>query len=631
MRRQQADSNWSAVQIELLEQWQRDGDFDRDAFRARYPGFSGLFDLTVGVIDGVEETRRARDEDVSWPNKGEQIDDYVVGEQIGQGAFAKVYEAVGNETGRRVILKVTDFETEEARHMAGVESEFVIPVLHTTYTDAGLATIVMPDRGRETLRDVMARSSRADAVTLALRVARDGGRGLADLHVAGKFHGDMKPDNMLLVEKTDGFALFDLNLTRVVQSPYTTGGTHIYLAPEQHVDVAQGIPAKVTEATDVYGLGAALFEIIAGHPPVDPIKGFDPSSKPAFPKAANAAEADLLRLIRACLSADPESRPSAGEVSAAAERHHTRRRAVRRYVADRVPQVTTCCFLLAVVGYGTAPDIADATPRWKTFMGLAVAEAAMLEPDRAFAAVRAAWQGRSRDEARFASKWLTAVNGRAGEAIDAISVYADETDSGEAAAAAAFCWHHTNDMTKVAIRYSEWAINRGYEAAEVYDNFAIFLALSGRYDDAEVAAATAERLDPTTTGILWTRLYVAYRRSVETGMSPDQELVKAGLARCESASPRQRETLALCVIEQARRGDVTVAEACETLGTIPLSRGSLEAVGNYWPGSDSLPAFASLLADARDGPSGGRFPLSDPFGGRRPGLDFAVFDGLTQE
>ena len=87
-------------------------------------------------------------------------------------------------------------------------------------------------------------------------------------HEHGILHRDIKPGNILLDAKGEPH-LTDFGLARLVESESSVThtldvlGTPSYMAPEQAV----GNNAAVSNATDVYGLGAVLYQLLTGHPP----------------------------------------------------------------------------------------------------------------------------------------------------------------------------------------------------------------------------------------------------------------------------------------------------------------------------------------------------------------------------
>ena len=102
------------------------------------------------------------------------------------------------------------------------------------------------------------------AVELIAKVART----VHYAHEHGILHRDIKPGNILLDAKGEPH-LTDFGLARLVESESTVTrtlevlGTPSYMAPEQAV----GNNTAVSSATDVYGLGAVLYQLLTGHPP----------------------------------------------------------------------------------------------------------------------------------------------------------------------------------------------------------------------------------------------------------------------------------------------------------------------------------------------------------------------------
>src|SRR3989454_10734962 len=102
------------------------------------------------------------------------------------------------------------------------------------------------------------------AVELIAKVART----VHYAHEHGILHRDIKPGNILLDQNGEPH-LTDFGLARLVEADSTVTGTlevlgsPSYMAPEQ----AAGETAKLGKATDVYGLGAVLYQLLTGQPP----------------------------------------------------------------------------------------------------------------------------------------------------------------------------------------------------------------------------------------------------------------------------------------------------------------------------------------------------------------------------
>lgn len=148
-------------------------------------------------------------------------------------------------------------------------------------------------------------------------------RGLADIHAVGQIHRDIKPTNVLI--DTEGILkIIDFNLSRPATEGHTRGfvGTPGYAAPEMYGRGRVPFSAKV----DVYAMGVTSWNLLYG--------GNLPSDLDAEPPRADAWKAagggfgslsgtldgDLLRLLDACVSDDPNDRPTAAEVADRAAR-----------------------------------------------------------------------------------------------------------------------------------------------------------------------------------------------------------------------------------------------------------------------------------------------------------------------
>src|SRR5450432_4458798 len=124
----------------------------------------------------------------------------------------------------------------------------------------------------EDLRARLRRQGRV-AVPSALRIASQVLRGLMRAHEAGIVHRDLKPDNVFLCARDDDpsfVKLVDFGISKVARARTadtltrrgTVLGTAFYMSPEQ----AQSF-ADIDGRTDLFSLGAILFEMLAGGPP----------------------------------------------------------------------------------------------------------------------------------------------------------------------------------------------------------------------------------------------------------------------------------------------------------------------------------------------------------------------------
>jgi len=202
--------------------------------------------------------------------------------RIACGGVASVYEAVVPALGKRVAVKLMDprflgsrevverFRLE-ARAASAIESEHIVDV-HDVGEDERLGLyMVMELLQGEDLRRRLAREGRL-APDVAAAIALQAAWALGKAHAAGVVHRDLKPENLFLVERTVPGVFVKLldfgiaKLVRRVQADALTAhgstlGTPQYMSPEQ----IQAAP-DVDHRTDVWSLGAVLFEALAGRP-----------------------------------------------------------------------------------------------------------------------------------------------------------------------------------------------------------------------------------------------------------------------------------------------------------------------------------------------------------------------------
>jgi hypothetical protein len=256
---------------------------------------------------------------------------YRVGDVIGRGGRATVYEAHDPLLGRKVALKLftatatspeeVRLQEAEARLLAGLD-HFAL----TTLFDAGV-DLSDPEAPRIFL--VMERVAGADlrrrlregplTAGQAATLGSDLAQGLEAVHEAGFLHRDIKPANVLLVRRGPSSRirgkLTDFGISTIIGAAgdgESTTGTAAYLSPEQ---VLGQDPAP---AWDVYALGLVLLESVTG---VVAFPGDVDASALARldhdPEIPDTVPEVLARVLAAMTSRDPADRPSAGEASVA--------------------------------------------------------------------------------------------------------------------------------------------------------------------------------------------------------------------------------------------------------------------------------------------------------------------------
>jgi serine/threonine-protein kinase len=208
--------------------------------------------------------------------KAALADRYVIEQAIGHGGMATVYLAEDRKHERPVAIKV--FETElaallgaerflnEIKLTANLQHPHILP-LHDSGTAAGFLYYVMPYVEGESLRTKLNRETQL-AIDEALQLTEGIGSAMDYAHRQGVIHRDLKPENVLLHDGQPIVADFGIALamrsaggSRLTQTGISLG-TPQYMSPEQ----AAGDPV-VDPRSDVYALGAVLYEMLAGEPP----------------------------------------------------------------------------------------------------------------------------------------------------------------------------------------------------------------------------------------------------------------------------------------------------------------------------------------------------------------------------
>ncbi len=208
-----------------------------------------------------------------------ELGDYELLEEIGRGGQGVVFRARQRSLNRIVALKVIglgQWATKahlkrfrlEAEAAASLDHPCIVPIYEVGERDGHCYFSMKFVEGGQ-LDEVVKHTplSIRQAAELIAKMART----VHHAHEHGILHRDIKPGNILLDAKGEPH-LTDFGLARLVESESTVTrtlevlGTPSYMAPEQ---AAGNNPATavLTSATDVYGLGAVLYQLLTGHPP----------------------------------------------------------------------------------------------------------------------------------------------------------------------------------------------------------------------------------------------------------------------------------------------------------------------------------------------------------------------------
>ncbi|MEV8504729.1 protein kinase [Actinoplanes sp. NPDC051475] len=262
-----------------------------------------------------------------WPAAGDLLAArYRLVTRLESGGMADIWSARDELLDRPVALKLPTGRTAtsaEALHAAWKEARMAarpshpgIAVVHDYNGAVRPGGSVAPFVVMELLtgETLAARVERAPlSPREAARIGRDVADALAAAHASGVVHRDIKPGNIMLTPA--GVKILDFGISAVAGEPDddetgVTFGTPAYVAPER----LDGKPAE--PATDVYGLGVLLFEMVTGDPPypVDTWEELEAARARGPGRLPPRLPVPFRALVADCLHDEPGRRPTAQEV-----------------------------------------------------------------------------------------------------------------------------------------------------------------------------------------------------------------------------------------------------------------------------------------------------------------------------
>ena len=280
----------------------------------------GLMDLAAGTADSVPSSTPP-------PTFGA----YTLLGELGRGGQGVVYRARHRDLGRLVALKtipktrlgdarLRERFRLEASAASRLDHPNLVPIYEAGEQD-GFCYYSMKLIEGETLQSRGAQSLRLAGgerrvASVMLKVAH----AVHHAHQRGVLHRDLKPSNILL-DREDEPHVADFGLAHLAddEAALTLSqaliGTPAYLAPE----VAKGGSRQATIASDVYGLGAVLYQLLTGKPPfakasvVETLRAVHDDETVA-PSQLNArVPADLETICLKCLEKEPAKRYAAAQ------------------------------------------------------------------------------------------------------------------------------------------------------------------------------------------------------------------------------------------------------------------------------------------------------------------------------
>lgn len=291
--------------------------------------------ISTVVIGTNEQQAPVANPDTVQPCAERSFGKYQLLEELGRGGMGIVFKAHDKSLDRIVAIKmilssqlvdesqIIRFQVE-ARAAAQLQHRNIVAI-HDAGQIAGQHFFCMeyvPQSLDQRIRSGTVTAEEAACIVCKIAHA------VEYLHQKGIIHRDLKPSNILLDEEGEPYVT-DFGLAKIFASDShltqtgTIAGTPSYMAPEQ----ASGKTSQVDNASDIYSLGAVLYELLTGRPP---FRGETPletlvqvlESEPVAPRQWNrAVPVDLQRICLHCLEKSPSDRyQSAAELAADLER-----------------------------------------------------------------------------------------------------------------------------------------------------------------------------------------------------------------------------------------------------------------------------------------------------------------------
>lgn len=247
---------------------------------------------------------------------------YELVDVLGQGGMSVVYQGRHRITDQQVALKILPPELaahaqvksrflEEAKALAQLDHPNIVH-LYNFGQENGSFVLAMQFVIGKTWERMIVESERL-SWQQTTRIGIDVLRALEYAHGRGVIHRDMKPSNVLVRELDGAATVMDFGIAKMTTSSRLTAtgqtmGTVRYMSPEQ----VRG--QEVDASTDLYSLGATMYESLVGETPFEGSTHFDIMSKhltdPPVPPSQHgvAMPVELERALMRCLAKKPKDR-----------------------------------------------------------------------------------------------------------------------------------------------------------------------------------------------------------------------------------------------------------------------------------------------------------------------------------
>ena len=246
--------------------------------------------------------------------------------ELGNGGFSEVWLAEDQRVrSLKVALKIY---TSAKANSNDVEIfikkfELVYNVNHTNLLPPnacgefnGMLYLVLRYCERGSSFSLLGKISDAEAWNFLHDVAS----GLEYLHQKNIIHQDIKPDNVLITIDNQ-YVITDFDISAKARNTLRLGanapsGTSAYMSPERF-----GATPTPIKASDIWALGASLYELISANLPFGDLGGLNQKNGANFQPLKNSVSNDLYNIITLCLQKEPWNRPTAEEIKTWCDQH----------------------------------------------------------------------------------------------------------------------------------------------------------------------------------------------------------------------------------------------------------------------------------------------------------------------
>jgi calcium-dependent protein kinase len=316
---------------------------------------------------------------------------YEIRRKIGSGSFGSIFLATERSSSKERVCKVVEAETQQAYEVASREVELlsqmdhpcIAPLYEYSVDPRGHFTMILEFLPGGSAYDLLKRTTRPLAEICVGRLMHQLLGALRYCHSHGVLHRDVKPENLMLVQRLDRYGGFDSKLIdfgcavhaeHLQAERRKRAGTPAYMAPEA---VSKSL---CSTAVDIWSAGVTAIQLLTRElifgcpgPEKDRQRVFD-----AICSYAGAVElqdflagcpwwqgrsCEVLQFLESLLQVDPRQRPSAEEALASAwmlsvpakEVHQGLAHDLAEYIT--APEIVRCCLLsIAARGGGHSPE-----------------------------------------------------------------------------------------------------------------------------------------------------------------------------------------------------------------------------------------------------------------------------------